>query len=99
MNDLRRSAGGLRLDDEVECPGPRAHAGAQCQDELGPEYEVTPIARLVRKVELGGEDGLVRRLHANVDVPRPSGVEPRDHRFEPVVTLPVGELMPTETEA
>src|SRR5437870_12591728 len=63
------------------------------------EEPVGGIGRLARKVELRREDWLVWRLHLDVHVACPSGIEPWYNGFQSVAACFISELMAAQPVA
>src|SRR6266498_4682518 len=84
-----RSSG---VEDEVEPRRPGAAGVLHRHEQLAAEQGVARVARLPGEVELGGEDGPVRRLCLDVEVPGPARVQARHDRLEAEAALAVGEL-------
>jgi hypothetical protein len=67
--------------------------------QLAAEQAVTPVRRLVRKIELRGEHALLWRLHLDVIVAGAAGVERRQDGPEAIAALGVGEQVSAIAES
>src|SRR5215472_18423313 len=67
--------------------------------QLAAEQSVAAVHRLIRKIELGGEHALLRRLHLDVVVAGAAGIERRQDGAQAVATLAIGEQMPAIAKA
>src|SRR5262245_63739563 len=59
--------------------------------QLAAEQSVAAVHRLVRKIELGGEHALLRRLHLDVVVAGAGGIERRQYGGPAGAALAIGE--------
>ena len=68
-------------------------------EQCGIEDAVALVAGLCRKVELGSENRLVRRLHAHVNVARAAGIDARHDGLQHEAPRVVGKLMAAKVVA
>src|SRR5215467_9526429 len=79
------------VEHEIEPRGEAVPGLGHSHQELAAKEAIAPVHRLVRKIELGREQALLRRLHLDVVVAGAAGVERRQDGAEAVAALHIGE--------
>src|SRR5262252_7162463 len=79
------------VEHEIEPCGEGALGLGHAHLQLAAEQSVATVHRLVRKIELGGEHALLRRLHLDVIVAGAAGIERRQDGAQAVAALGIGE--------
>src|SRR4029453_3420283 len=85
--------------DEVERRRLALGAVPHAQDELALEDRIARVGRLAGEVELRRQHRPLRRLHLQVKVAGPPGVDAGHDRLQAIAALVVGELMAAQAIA
>src|SRR3954469_25356075 len=88
---FRRHSPSTEIKDEGELGGESVSGFGHAHHQLAPEQTITAVARLVRKVQLGGEHRLLRGLNLDVIVARAAGIERRQDRAKAIASGVIGK--------